>query len=247
MHTSSRSSQVRRPRSSRRLATRLIGIGRHFIHTSLFSSDCAHGGRGRGCGYMARAGQTPRGWVEAARTVSTSEMSAIGWSSGTCAHSSASTCTARGRGVQGEQHSRSRHRESGRLRRPGPASHLLASRPLLRGLLLGHRDEARPAKGARPTLVRALGTAQGGAGACGARRGRAHSIESIQYIGLRLLEGSCTSLRFRSCRGTRTRRKGQHGCSQGRCPWGASGGGQARAPCALRGGGSRAPRAADGR
>ena len=99
--------------------------------------------------------------VEAARTVSTSEMSAIGWSSGTCAHSSASTCAARGRGVQGEQHSRSRRRESGRLHRPGPASHLLASRPLLRGLLLGHRDEARAATGARPTLVRALGRGAG--------------------------------------------------------------------------------------
>ena len=45
--TSSRSSQVRRPRSSRRLATRLIGMGRHFIHTSLFSSDCARGGKAR--------------------------------------------------------------------------------------------------------------------------------------------------------------------------------------------------------
>ena len=58
--TSSRSSQVRRPRSRRRLATRLIGMGRHCIHTSLFSSDCARGGRGRGCGCRACAGQAPR-------------------------------------------------------------------------------------------------------------------------------------------------------------------------------------------
>ena len=68
-------------------------------------------GRGRGCGIRACAGQTPRGWVEAARTVLTSEMSAIGWSSGTCAHSSALTCTAREACGVSCLHSRSRHRE----------------------------------------------------------------------------------------------------------------------------------------
>ena len=156
-------------------------------------------------------------------------------------------------------------------RRGGGACRVSSTRALGTERAAGYAAQARPprtslrvvpssagcssATGTRLALRRARvryssgpwGAAQGGAGACGARRGRAHSIESIQYIGLRLLEGSCTSLRFRSCRGTRTRRKGQHGCSQGRCPWGASGGGQARAPCALRGGGSRAPLAADGR
>ena len=155
-------------------------------------------------------------------------------------------------------------------RRGGGACRVSSTRALGTERAAGYAAQARPrtslrvvpssagcssATGTRLALRRARvryssgpwGAAQGGAGACGARRGRAHSIESIQYIGLRLLEGSCTSLRFRSCRGTRARRKGQHGRSQGRCPWGASGGGQARAPRALRGGGSRAPRAADGR
>ena len=94
----------------------------------------------------------------------------------------------RGRGVRGERRCM---RALGRPPRPGPASHLLARRPLHRGLLLGHRDQVGAAKGARPALVRAwarrrAGLARAGRGvgertasracrpsACGCSRARA--------------------------------------------------------------------------
>ena len=150
--TSSRSSQVRRPRSSRRLATRLIGMGRHFIHTSLFSSDCARGGE---------AGAVIAGRVPGGRRVGGRGPRHARCRRARCRRSAGPPAPAptprrrparRGRGVRGERRCT---RALGRPPRPGPASHLLARRPLLRGLLLGHRDQVGAAKGARPSLVRA--------------------------------------------------------------------------------------------
>ena len=185
--TSSRSSQVRRPRSSRRLATRLIGMGRHFIHTSLFSSDCASGGE---------AGAVVAGRVQGRRRVGGRRRHAP-CRRARCRRSAGPPAPAptprrrparRGRGVRGERRCT---RALGRPPRPGPASHLLARRPLLRGLLLGHRDQVGAAKGARPALVRAwarrrAGLARAGRGvgertasrscsasACGCSRARA--------------------------------------------------------------------------